>query len=165
MHDRVRESIIFAPERWPGSQTRVTAADGVHILLREDTVTHRLWVEGAPEPGVPLVAEILLDRTAELRIPATLRFWRHIGMGQPGATPLLPPHQRQQLIRKLRALDGRLSGASYRAITEAFHGPLDLKGDDWKTAPVRQATIRLVREGLILMKSGYRKLLASRGRR
>ena len=62
-------------------------------------------------------------------------------------------------VNTLRALDGHLSGASYRAIAECLFGSAQLDAEPWKSSSVRDATIQLVRNGVALMRGGYRKFL------
>jgi hypothetical protein len=59
----------------------------------------------------------------------------------------------------LRALDLRLAGGTYRSIAEALFGPLPPDQAPWKTAATRDTVIRLVRTGIFMMRSGYRRLL------
>lgn len=59
----------------------------------------------------------------------------------------------------LRALDGHLAKASYRAIAQQLFGHERLNREPWKTSSLRAMTIRLVRGGIGLMRGGYRKLL------
>jgi hypothetical protein len=67
--------------------------------------------------------------------------------------------RRTRLIQALRALDGRLAGAPYRAIAEALFGGRAFPERAWKTHDLRDRTIRLVRYGEALMRGGYRRLL------
>ena len=60
------------------------------------------------------------------------------------------------------ALDGRLAGASYRAIAEALFDPSRITSEPWKTAPLRDTVIRLTRTGFAMMRGGYRNLLGPR---
>jgi hypothetical protein len=62
----------------------------------------------------------------------------------------------------LRALDGHLAKASYREIAEALFGAHRLQHEAWKTSSLRDRTIRLVRGGVALMRTGYRKLLSGK---
>jgi hypothetical protein len=59
----------------------------------------------------------------------------------------------------LRALDGHMDGASYRAIAEVLFGRRRIPELAWKTHDLRSRTIRLVQAGLTLMRGGYRALL------
>lgn len=86
-----------------------------------------------------------------------MRFWRHAnGQRVPAGAA---PRRRQRIDYVLRALDGHLSGASYREIAENLFGPDRVAAEPWKTASLRDATIRLVRSSVALMRGGYRKLL------
>ena len=68
--------------------------------------------------------------------------------------------KRRRLVAMLRALDGRLAGASYRDIAlalldaEAAHWP----AREWKSSAARSHVIRLVADAFALMNGGYRQL-------
>lgn len=69
-------------------------------------------------------------------------------------------------IAVLRALDGRLAGASYRTIADELLGPPSLVTPAaWKTSSLRGRAIRLVAAGRRLMEGGYRDLLKPPRRR
>ncbi|CAL8980541.1 hypothetical protein RHODGE_RHODGE_01379 [Rhodoplanes serenus] len=65
----------------------------------------------------------------------------------------------------LQAVDGHNEGASYREIAEAIFGPARISEMPWKTSPLRDVTIDLVKDGLSLIDGGYRALLRRRRRR
>jgi hypothetical protein len=69
--------------------------------------------------------------------------------------------RRRRLDQALRALDGALEKDSYRTIARSLFGDAAVEREPWKTASVRDATIRLVRTGKELMRGGYLKLLRS----
>lgn len=77
---------------------------------------------------------------------------------QPPRRAEYPPDPRRA-FSLLRALDGHLGGASYRQIAERLFGKARVAADPWKTASIRDATIRLVRGGVALMRGGYHKFL------
>lgn len=52
-----------------------------------------------------------------------------------------------------------MAGASYRDIAESLFGSQRVGEEPWKTSPLRDSTIRLVRGGVALMRGGYRKFL------
>jgi hypothetical protein len=153
----------FAPQQWPGHVVRRDAADGTHLLVRGSGFSHQRWFPGAPSEGAVITAILPMDLAMPNRIEATLRFWYHSTYGgsrsQPGR-----PLRLDRLITTLRALDGHLAGASYRAIANDLFTPDRVAADPWKTSPLRDRAIRLVRQGLSLMKGGYRKLLKPRNR-
>jgi hypothetical protein len=145
-------SLTFAPTVWPDLRARRAAQDGEHLILGAGRNEHQLWL---PEP--PIEGSSLDDATPE-RADAVLRFRRHAaGRGARGDPTR--NHSRRRVDLTLRALDGRLSGASYRAIAECLFGPARVAAEPWKSASVRDATIRLVRNGVALMQGGYRKFL------
>ena len=113
--------------------------------------------------GSMLAAVLPLDESAPYRAEAALLFWQHaIGSQR------RPPHSRSRrldrLVPTLRALDGRLTGASYRLIAEGMFGTGSSDHETWKTSSARDRVIRLVRAGVALMKGGYLRLLRSRSR-
>jgi hypothetical protein len=77
----------------------------------------------------------------------------------------LTRQQRHRARRMLQAVDGRLSGASYRDIAATLFGTRDLADEPWKTSSRRFATMDLVRGGLAMIAGGYRRLLSHRRRR
>ncbi|WP_189052504.1 DUF2285 domain-containing protein, partial [Aliidongia dinghuensis] len=64
-----------------------------------------------------------------------------------------------RLILALRALDGKLDGATQFEIATALFRPRNLSKRDWIDHDLRDRTGRLVRLGLRLMNGGYRRLL------
>lgn len=145
----------------PAEFMRRDAEDGAHLLIRDHTISHQLWLIDPPSGATPVVALIALDLTAPQRADATLRFWRYVAHGRP-RTPPSPPHRVDRLVSALRALDARLAGASYRAIAEALFDPSRLTSEPWKTSSLRDTVIRLTRTGFAMMRGGYCNLLGPR---
>ena len=138
--------------------------DGIHVIVDGHAGAHRLWFpEGFPSDASPLEAEIDLDRFLPQRTRAALAFWRAVRRGS--AIPVHQPtalerHAALRRKRTLRALDGRLAGASYRAIAITLFGESEVpRGMAWKTCSARDAVIRLVAYGKRLMRGQYRALL------
>src|SRR6202034_3430633 len=91
---------------------------------------------------------------------AAIRLWRGSAGRNPGPNPAeLTKARRDRLILALRALDGRLADATYREIASALFTHPGVSGRGWKSHDLRDRTIRLVRLGLGMMRSGYRQLL------
>jgi hypothetical protein len=107
--------------------------------------------------SAPLAAVIPLDETEDLGAAASIRFHRHITRANPASRTNLAPQRQRRLILSLPAPDGRLAGATYRAIAEALFGLARVSAESWKTASLRDSTIRLVRYGTKLMTGGYRR--------
>ncbi|MDH2347738.1 DUF2285 domain-containing protein [Bradyrhizobium sp. SSUT77] len=136
------------------------ASDGWHAVLRIQGAKHHLWLKEAPQFGVSYAAELPLDSDFEIRAHASHRLWRAIKGRRPGP-PLhqLSAQRRERLVLVLRALDGRMDGASYRVIAEVLFGRKRIPERGWKTHELRSRTIRLVQAGWALMRGGYRALL------
>jgi len=142
---------------------RRDAEDGAHVIVRHNATSCQLWARDPPEIAAPLAAVIPLDATAPQRAEAALRFWRLTAGGRL-RTPESPIRRGDRLVAALRALDGRLAGASYRAIAETLFDPSRIASEPWKTAPLRDTVIRLARTGFAMMRGDYRNLLGPRRR-
>lgn len=139
---------------------RRDAKDGTHLMIRDGGDSYQLWLIGRPRKSKPMAALIPLDSGAPRRAEATMQFWRFLTQGMPRPPPAAErPQRTKRLVVILRALDGRLSGASYRAIAEGLFGSDRVASEPWKTAPLRDTVIRLARAGFALMRRDYRKLL------
>lgn len=157
------EAIVFTPATWPGDVVSRPGFGGLHVLVRAGVTRHRLWLPQVLGEGTPLAASVPLDSLAPARSEAAMKFWRHVQAGRLPVIPAVPARRHERSLSVLRALDGHLAGASYRAVAEALYGPTRVAAEVWKTSSVRDVTIRLVRSGRVLMRGGYRKLL-KRGR-
>lgn len=137
------------------------ASDGAsHGLWRSDDAAHQFWLaEPLPIDAGTFIVILPFDRLLELRVAAMLHFWRALQGRPPGDwRSELPQQTRDRHILTLRALDGRLSGASYRQIAEVLLGFRGAKAD-WETDPRKNRARRLVADGERLMRGGYRELL------
>jgi Uncharacterized conserved protein (DUF2285) len=135
----------------------LTGEGGDHLIERRGALL-RVHVEnaGADPPAVLLP----FDRLFEVRMAAVLRLWRALNGRAPGPNPAaLSEARRNRLILALRALDGRLDGATNRQIAGALFGADAILGRDWISHELRDRTARLVRLGVALMNGGYRRLL------
>jgi hypothetical protein len=151
-------ALSFAPSDWPGLRARRAVHDGEHLILRSGRDEHQLWLPDPPQEGSSLAAVIPLDEATLQRADAAMRFWRHTTGQRVRADP--SSHTRRARIDKaLRALDGHLHGVTYRVIAESLFSPARIAAEPWKTASLRDTTIRLVRNGVALMRGGYRNFL------
>jgi len=134
------------------------AVDGAeHLVERSGTVFRIHLAKGGIEPPAALLP---FDQFFEARAIAALRLWRGLTGRNPGPNPVaLPKARRDRLILALRTLDGRQDRASYREIAGALFSSADLSERGWKSHDLRDRTIRLVRFGLSMMQTGYRRLL------
>jgi hypothetical protein len=135
--------------------------DGRHVILQDLQGAHQLWLRDV-QAGVGMAAIIPLDESVLLRVAGLLRLQRRLAGKLPGPVPRgwdLTARLRQRLILMVRALDGYQAQASYREIALALYGTAVLARYPWKTSSVRGQTIRLVKDAVVTMEGGYRKLL------
>lgn len=126
------------------------------IQLLGGVLRIHLHAGGARSPAALLPFDDLFD----IRVTAALRLWRALNGRDPGPSPAaLSSARRARLTLALRALDGRLSGATHREIADVLFGASDISKRDWIEHPMRDQTARLVRLGVGMMKGGYRRLL------
>ncbi|MCP3475592.1 DUF2285 domain-containing protein [Bradyrhizobium sp. CCGUVB1N3] len=149
----------------PASDRIRKAADGWHVVLRIHGAKHHLWLKQAPQFGATYAFELPPD-AFEIRAHAANRLLRAIN-GRPTGPPFhhLSVQRRKRLALALRALDGCMDGASYRAIAEVLFGSRRVSERAWKTHDLRSRVIRLVKAGLALMRRGYRALLRPASRK
>lgn len=95
----------------------------------------------------------------ESRAAAAIGFYHHISGVNGPSHPNLSAQRLKRLILALRALDGWQAGASYRGVSMTLFGSARTVAEPWKTASIRDATIRLVRIGRQMMGGGYLDLL------
>ena len=112
-----------------------------------------------------LAVLIPLDADTPDRLDAVWRFWSALAARPLATDPRITPQRRHRLRHMLRAFDGRACSATYREIAEVLFGVPRVASDPWKTSALRDATIRLVRDGLAMVNGGYRDLLRRRRRR
>jgi hypothetical protein len=112
----------------------------------------------------PLAAILPLDDDLPIRATAALRLWARMAERPNQQEEPLPltRQRRDRLVLMVRALDGHLAEASYREIAEALFSTRRIERETWKTSSLRDRTIRLVKGGVDLMRTGYRKLLRGR---
>lgn len=78
--------------------------------------------------------------------------------------PPLTRQRRERLKRALRTVDGRRTGASYRAIATVFFGARRVAQEPWKTNSLKAQIARLAAHGRMLVDHGYRLLLEGKSR-
>jgi hypothetical protein len=139
-------------------------AEGEYWLIDEaDGRLPAVLLDGA-RGGTPAAVVVPLDADFATRADAAARLWR-LATGRPRrlSRDRLTRQRRRRLALTLRALDGRLAGATYREIARLLFGATRVPaGAAWKTHDLRDRTIRLVRTGLDLMQGGYLNLLRYR---
>lgn len=146
------------------AEAETETAGGRALALADPGGLHHIAILAAD--GTEAAAILLpLDASFRIRAEAAMRFHRLVA-GRPTGPPpralALTPRHRQRLVRMVRALDGRASGASYREIASVLFGAQRQRAAEWKASSIRAQTIRLVSDGGALMRGGYLKLLGGR---
>jgi hypothetical protein len=110
--------------------------------------------------GNTVCAVLPIDALFDVRLKSARRLWLATDGRNAGPDPAaLSKTQRDRLSKGLRALDGRLEGASYREIAAVLFGTHRLPERSWKTHDLRDRTIRLCKLAVDLMQGDYRQLL------
>ncbi len=136
----------------------ILAADGEDQIVELRGARMRLHRQGNVREPVTIL--LPLDRLFDIRAAAALRVWRGMTGRKPGPDlGVLTVDRRNRLILALRALDGRLEGASYPEIAAALFDTAPISKRDWISHELRDQTGRLVRLGFSMMRGGYRRLL------
>lgn len=136
--------------------------DGWHGIVPLAGAMHRLYLPAMPVKGAPISLELPVDANSDMRLQAADRFCRAMTGRRLGASPLsFPLRRRRRFALMMRALDAWIAGHSYREIAGGLFGEERLRGRSWKDHELRSLTIRLVKNGIALMRGGYRALLRS----
>jgi hypothetical protein len=134
------------------------AAEGDEYVIKRFGAEMRMYLHGSR--AGPVAVLLPFDGLFEVRVAAALRLWRGLNGRQPGKNPaVLTESRRQRLVQALRALDGRLDGATHREIAAALFDANAVPERDWISHELRDRTARLVRLGMSMMNGGYRRLL------
>ncbi|MBG6200196.1 hypothetical protein IWQ48_001314 [Labrenzia sp. EL_13] len=133
--------------------------DGMHVILGKGPKTVHLFLQGTHLPQSRLSIVTPLDHAARARHRAVGRLLDFLEGKEIGPDSRLTPQKRLRFKSKLRAVDGRSGGATYREIAESLFGASRVASEPWKTSPLRDTTIRLVRDGLAMVAGGYLDLL------
>lgn len=110
----------------------------------------------------PIGILLPLDDDWPVRLAAADRLYHQL-IGR-HADPPLTPQRRERLKRALRTVDGRQSGATYRAVATAFFGADRVAAEPWKTSSLKAQVARLSSYGRMMIDHGYRQLLRGRNR-
>ena len=138
-----------------------------HAIIEHEAGLMRLALRGDPydvaladvDDARPLGAFIMLDELTPDRLTAVERLWQAM-FGRPTAPdPRMTPQRRQRARQMLRAVDARESGAIYRTVAEHLFPQHKIDAASWVGDPIREMTIRLARDGMKLVRGGYRTLL------
>lgn len=109
--------------------------------------------------GDALAAVIPLDEMTPDRLTALGRFWSAATGRAVPADPRMTPQRLQRARQMLRAVDARETGATYRAVAQFLFPQHENDAASWVGSAIRETTIRLARDGMKLVRGGYRALL------
>nr|WP_246673888.1 DUF2285 domain-containing protein [Mesorhizobium sp. B2-3-13] len=136
---------------------------GSHAVHDSGIATQLLLFPGG-EASCSRAALIPLDSETLGRVEALVRFWRGYSKRPVPPDTRMTVQQRRRLRLMMRAADGRANGASYREIATAFYGAGRVASSPWKTSPLRNTVIGLVKGGRAMVAGGYLQLLRHRKR-
>jgi hypothetical protein len=111
----------------------------------------------------PLVFVIPHTADTQGRLNAVKRFLS-LQRGRALPDSRVTPQRRQRFRQLLRTFDARSCGASYRDIAAALFGRHRISGPDWHESSHRYTIIRLVQDGVELVRGRYRDILRHRGK-
>ena len=137
---------------------------GAHGFNENDKLTSQVVILHGANVGGKLSALIPLDGNTLGRIEALTRFYSaQVGRAIPPDTRLTS-QQRRRLQLMIQAVDGRINTATYREIANAIYGASRVADMPWKTSPLRDSAIALVKDGIAMVGGGYKQLLRHRRR-
>ena len=115
--------------------------------------------EPGADPSAPVGLVIAIGSDTDDRIETVSRFWSALQKNKPREDPRATPQRRHRLRQMLRAIDAWMEAVPYRRIAAVLFPDDDIEARSWVGNPVRETTIRLVRDGKSLVNGGYRALL------
>jgi hypothetical protein len=137
----------------------IVAQDNGECLIKIGSDVFRARLLGDVAAG-QISAVLPIDDLFDVRLAAARRLWLALsGSKVPPSPAHLTKQRRDRFVLALRALDGRVAGASYRDIATILFGAKRVEGRGWKTHELRSRTIGLCTLGRDMMDGGYRQLL------
>jgi hypothetical protein len=138
-----------------------------HTIIEHDPGLIRLALRGEShdvalfnvDDARPLGAFVMFDELTPDRLTAIERLWHAMFGKRVPPDPRMTLQRRQRARQMLRAVDARESGAIYRTVAEHLFPQHKIDAASWVGDPIREITIRLARDGMKLVRGGYRTLL------
>lgn len=128
----------------------------LHVVLRGERFDASL---ADPDFAGPLAAVVLIDDDTPDRLATLERLWAAARGRRVPPDKRLTEQRRRRAKEMLRVVDARDAGMTYLAIAEAMFPQHKPDSASWVGSPIRETTIRLARDGLKLVRGGYRLLL------
>lgn len=161
-------TLPFTAAPSPAGELRLRVNDlHAHATIELDPGQIRLELRGEShdvalfnvDDARPLGAFVMFDELTPDRLTAIERLWHAMFGKRVPPDPRLTPQRRQRARQMLRAIDARESGAIYRTVAEHLFPQHKIDAASWVGDPIREITIRLARDGMKLVRGGYRTLL------
>jgi hypothetical protein len=138
-----------------------------HTIIEHDPSLIRLALRGGShdvalfniDNAGTLGAFVMFDELTPDRLTAVERLWYAMFGKRVLPDPRMTLQRRQRARLMLRAVDARASGAIYRTVAQHLFPQHKIDAGSWVGDPIREITIRLVRDGMKLVRGGYRTLL------
>ena len=175
----LRAPVFWLPAAAPAVVQLITALPDIDLTAAiplENITDRKIDADGVSwvrlEDGTNLVGEQVGDRPVgfllpldgdwPVRLAAADRLYRQLVDGN--VDPPVTQQRRERLKRALRTIDGRQSGASYRAVATVFFGADRVAAEPWKTSSLKAQIARLATHGRRMIDHGYRQLLQGKTR-
>ncbi|MGK6313642.1 DUF2285 domain-containing protein [Neorhizobium sp. DT-125] len=161
-------AILLQPGSAPLGSFRLTADDlrvgataslrdtQLHVVLRGEHFDASL---ADPDFAGPLAAVVLIDDDTPDRLDMLARLWTTARGRRVPPDQRMTEQRRQRAKQMLRVVDARDAGTTYRAIAEVMFPQHVPDAASWVGSAIRETTIRLARDGVKLVRGGYRLLL------
>lgn len=147
----------------PVALTRKSAGT-LYVVSPLGDLTFNVTFQSKSKPGTRCAALFPIDNNCLSRIEALTRFWHALSGHRVPPDTRLTLQQRRRFRFMIQAVDGRTKNATYREIANVIYGASRVATDAWKTSPLRDSTIALVRDGKAMIEGKYRQLLKHRRR-
>lgn len=137
------------------------AAEGVYVDLYLSVLSpaNQALIVGRHADALPIALILPLDALFTDRLDTAQRVWRALARGPAVEQISFTANRRRRLKLMIRALDGSLEGEDYRGVAHGLFGDQIPAGSAFREHSLRNQTIRLVKDGLAMMRGGYLSLL------
>ncbi|NKW81252.1 DUF2285 domain-containing protein [Ochrobactrum pecoris] len=152
----------------PAGDLRLSVEDlHAHATIEHDPGLIRLVLLGEPhdvalfnvDDARPVGAFIIFDELTPDRLTAVERLWHAMFGKRVPPDPRLTSQRRQRARQMLRAIDARERRRHLPHRRRASLPQHKIDAASWVGDPIREITIRLARDGMKLVRGGYRTLL------
>lgn len=139
------------------------SAEGSYGVCGEKRDRIPVLLLGVASPEGPLDIVIPFTADTQCSLNAVMRFLS-LQRGRALSDSRITPQRRQRFRQLLRTFDARSCGASHRDIASTLFAKHRISAPDWHESSLRYVTLRLVHDGVELVRGRYRDILRHRGR-